>query len=171
MVGFGPVSMAESLRDRVAGVLSEVRTRPLFAMKLDVRILVVGDTPETFRRIGFVHGGVFEGERLAGTIVDGGSDWQSVRRDGSTLLDVRLNLKTVEGDLICMTYKGLRRGPSDIIARLEMGERVDPASYYFRINPMFETASEKYAWLNGVLAVGLGHRFEDGPVYNVFELL
>jgi hypothetical protein len=65
----------------------------------------------------------------------------------------------------------LRHGPADVIARIGRGEAVDPASYYFRINPMFETASETYAWLNGILAIGIGHRFDDGPIYNVFEVL
>lgn len=159
------------LMDRVAG-LGDVRARPLFAVKLDVRpLLVVGETPTTNRRIGLVHGGRFEGDRLSGEVLDGGSDWQSLRTDGSLLLDVRINLRTDDDAIICMTYKGLRRGPADVIAAIEKGRPVDPASYYFRISPMFETASEKYAWLNGVLAVGLGHRFEDGPIYNVFELL
>jgi Protein of unknown function (DUF3237) len=36
---------------------------------------------------------------------------------------------------------------------------------------MFETASETYGWLNGIVAVGIGHRFADGPIYNLFELL
>jgi hypothetical protein len=44
-------------------------------------------------------------------------------------------------------------------------------SDYFRINPMFEPASSKYAWLNDVLAIGLVHRFEQGLVCNVFEVL
>ena len=164
--------MSTELRDRLTDVLLNVRTRPLLTMRLDVRkLLVVGQTPTTTRRIGIVFGGQFEGERLSGEVLDGGSDWQSVRPDGSTILDVRLNLKTDDGALIAMTYKGLRTGPREVIERLERGEVVDPESYYFRINPMFETASEKYAWLNGILAVGIGHRFEDGPIYNVFELL
>ena len=164
--------MSASLKDRATGVLAEVRTRPLFTVRLDVRaMMIVGGTPTTFRRVGVVYGGRFEGMRLSGEVLDGGSDWQSVRSDGSTILNVRLNLKTDDGALICMTYKGLRLGPADIIARVEKGEVVDPANYYFRINPMFETASKEYAWLNGILAVGLGHRFEDGPIYNVFELL
>ena len=164
--------VATPLKDRVGGVLGEVRTRPLFTAKLNVRpMLVIGETPTTLRRIGLVSGGYFEGERLSGEVLDGGSDWQSVRRDGSTLLDVRLTLKTADGALICMTYKGVRRGPADVIGKIDKGEIVDPASYYFRINPMFETAVETYAWLNGLIAIGLGHRFEDGPVYNVFEVL
>ena len=164
--------MSAPLKDRIIGPLAEVRTRPLFTLKLEVRPLTtVGDTPTTLRRIGVIYGGRFEGERLSGEVLDGGSDWQSVRSDGSTMLDVRLVLKTDDGALIAVNYKGLRHGPPEIIARIGRGEEVDPASYYFRISPMFETASEKYAWLNGILAVGIGHRFADGPVYNLFELL
>jgi hypothetical protein len=164
--------MSLSLKDRATGVLADPRTRPLFTVKLDVRpLIIVGDTPTAFRRVGVVYGGRFEGERLSGEVLDGGSDWQSVRPDGSMLLDVRLNLKTDDGALICMTYKGIRRGPPDIIAQIERGDVVDPASYYFRISPMFETASERYAWLNGIIAIGIGHRLADGPVYNLFELL
>jgi Protein of unknown function (DUF3237) len=48
---------------------------------------------------------------------------------------------------------------------------VDPASYYFRINPLFETGAAQYDWINRVVAVGIGHRFADGPVYSVFEVL
>ena len=158
-------------RDRLSEGLLNVRTRPLFAMQLAVRMQVVGETPTTTRRIGVVYGGRFAGERLSGEVLEGGSDWQSARPDGSTLLDVRLNLKTDDGALIAMTYRGLRHGPREVIERLERGEAVDPESYYFRVNPMFETASEKYGWLNRVLAVGLGHRLADGPIYNVFELL
>jgi hypothetical protein len=84
---------------------------------------------------------------------------------------VRLVLKTVDDALICMTYQGLRHGPSDIIAKLEGGQEVDPASYYFRITPRFETAAPQYAWLNRILAVGTGHRSATGPLYSIFEVL
>ncbi len=164
--------MPAPLKDRIVGPLAEARTRPLFTLKLDVRpLIVIGDTPAGFKRVGVVYGGRFEGERLSGEVLDGGSDWQSVRGDGSIALDVRLNLKTDDGALIAVTYTGLRRGPPEIIARIDKGEEVDPASYYFRISPRFETGSETYAWLNGILAIGIGHRFADGPLYNLFELL
>ncbi len=152
--------------------MKNVRTKPMFAMRLDVRpLLIVGATPGAYRRVGVVTGGSFEGVRLSGAVLDGASDWQTVRNDGSTTLNVRLVLKTEDGALIGMTYQGLRHGPADIIARIEKGEVVDPASYYFRINPLFETEAAKYDWINRVIAVGIGHRFADGPVYNVFEVL
>jgi hypothetical protein len=134
-------------------------------------MLVLGATPTTMRRIGIVPGGTFEGERLSGKVLDGSSDWQSIRSDGSTLLDVRLTLQTEDDALIAMSYQGIRRGPREVMERLDRGEQVDPADYYFRINPTFETATEKYAWLNGILAIGIGHRFPGGPIYNLFEIL
>ncbi|WP_324291814.1 DUF3237 domain-containing protein [Cupriavidus sp. D39] len=152
--------------------LTRVQTRPLFVMRLDVKpMVVVGDTPGPFRRAGIVPSGTFAGERVSGNVLDGGSDWQTVRSDGSTMLDVRLLLQTDDGTNITMSYRGIRRGATEVIQRLEKGEEVDPASYYFRINPMFEAPAGKYAWLNQVIAVGVGHRFVYGPVYSVFEIL
>jgi hypothetical protein len=152
--------------------LKTVHTRPLFAMRLDVRPLqIIGGSPGAFRRIGVVPGGAFEGERLSGEVLEGGSDWQILRLDGAVTLDVRLALKTEDGALIAMTYRGLRHGPPDVIQALERGEPVAPSSYYFRINPMFETSDSKYDWLNRVIALGVGHRFAAGPVYSVFEVL
>jgi hypothetical protein len=164
--------MLELRYDGLPEVLKNVRTRPLFVMHLQVKPLVlVGTTPGVDRRIGVVPGGAFEGERLSGQVMDGGSDWQAVRADGSTTLDVRLVLKTKDDALVAMSYRGVRHGPADVITRMENGEAVDPSSYYFRINPMFETAAATYDWLNRVLAVGIGHRRPDGPVYSVFEVL
>jgi len=164
--------MPNTLNDDLPEVLKTVRTRPLFVMRLDVRKLqVVGATQGGVRRIGVVPGGSFEGERLSGEVLDGGSDWQTVRSDGTTTLNVRLVLKTKDDALIGMTYQGLRHGPADVAARIEKGEAVDPAAYYFRTNPLFETAAAKYDWLNRVVAIGIGHRRADGPIYSIFEVL
>ncbi|HEV2650395.1 MAG TPA: DUF3237 domain-containing protein [Rhizomicrobium sp.] len=152
--------------------LQSIRTRPLFVMQLEVKgPVVVGPTPGASRRVGIITGGRFEGERLSGTVLDGGNDWQTEHTDGATGLDVRVLLRTTDDALITMTYRGLRHGPKDVMARLAKGEAVDPAAYYFRISPLFETAAPQYAWLNNVLAVGTGHRLPDGPVYSLFEVL
>ncbi|HLY57132.1 MAG TPA: DUF3237 domain-containing protein [Stellaceae bacterium] len=163
--------MSPSLADDLPEALRALRTRPLFVMRLDVRkVVLVGGTPGGVRRVGMVPGGIFEGERLSGEVLDC-TDWQVVRTDNSTTLDVRALLRTTDGALIGMTYRGLRHGPAEVIARLERGEVVDAADYYFRIDPMFETAAPDYDWLNRILAVGIGHRRADGPVYSVFEVL
>jgi hypothetical protein len=164
--------MAVGLDQNLHDVLRSVRTRPVFVMRLDVRKLqIVGATPGASRRVGVVFGGSFEGERISGEVMDGGSDWQTVRSDGAVTLDVRLILKTSDDALIAMIYRGIRHGPPDIIDQIERGEVVDPTTHYFRIAPVFETAAPKYGWLNRIIAIGIGHRRADGPVYSVFEVL
>jgi hypothetical protein len=78
-------------------------------------------------------------------------------------------LKTFDDALIGMTYRGIRHGAPDVIARLERGETVDPGDYYFRVAPLFETAATQYAWLNNVLAIGIGHRPANRHVYYSFS--
>ena len=56
-------AMSAKLRDRLVEIQRSVRTRPLFTMRLETKLLAVGTTPTTTRRIGTVPGGTFEGER------------------------------------------------------------------------------------------------------------
>jgi Protein of unknown function (DUF3237) len=150
-----------------------IQTRHLFTLALEVpRIIDLGATPNGARRIANVSGGTFKGERLSGTIqpVPGG-DWILLRPDGAMVLDVRLTLETDDRQLIYMTYRGLRHGPAEVMARLSRGEQVDPATYYFRTTPVFETAAAKYDWLNRIVSVATGRREPAGPVYEVFEVL
>jgi hypothetical protein len=163
--------MPSSLTENLDEALTSVRTRPLFVLREQVPpLFVVGETPNGFRRIGVVPGGTFEGERLSGEVVSG-NDWQSVRTDSCIKLDVRLLLRTTDGALIVMTYTCLRAGPSSVIEKLDKGEAVDPSTYYFRMTPIFETAAPQYDWINRIIAVGVGQRFPDGPLYSIFEVL
>ena len=152
--------------------MMELRTKPLFAFELAVaKPSVIGVTPGHDRRVGEITGGKFEGERLRGKILSGGSDWQTVRGDGAWTLDVRLVMETDDNALIGMTYRGIRHGPKEVLDRIARGETVNPLDYYLRAVPLYETASEKYGWLNRLLSVAIGHRLPHGPVYQVFEIL
>jgi len=152
--------------------MTNIQTMHLFTIALKVdEIQPLGKTPLGDRRVAVVEGGSFEGLKLKGTVLRGGSDWIIARPDGALQLDVRLTLKTDDGHLIGMTYRGYRHGPAEVIDRLSRGEKVDPSEYYFRAAPFFETSSEKYGWLNRVVAVATGHRLPTGPVYDVFEVL
>jgi Protein of unknown function (DUF3237) len=44
------------------------------------------------------------------------------------------------------------------MAEVAKGNPVDPNKYYFRLYMMFETASEKYRWLNRAMAIGYAMR-------------
>ena len=163
--------MSTLITQELPEVLKSVKTSLLFVLREAVPpLIVIGQTPNAFRRIGVIQGGSFEGERLSGEVLTG-NDWQSVRTDSCIKLDVRLVLKTTDGELIVMTYTCLRAGPPSVIEKLDKGEEVDPGSYYFRMNPIFETSSKKYDWMNRIIAVGTGIRRADGPVYSIFEVL
>jgi len=152
--------------------LGELRARPLFVMKVGVdHIHKIGGPAGIDRRVGEMLAGRFAGERLSGDVLTGGADWQIVRADGAVLLDARVVLRTDDGAEIATDYSGIRSGPADAIARLARGEPVDPADYYFRIAPRFSTSDPRYEWLNRILAVGIGHRLPEGPVYSLFEIL
>jgi hypothetical protein len=66
---------------------------------------------------------------------------------------------------------GLRHGPPVVIEALARGETVDPAAYYFRTTPRFETAHPAYAFLNHLITVASGDRRNEGPIYTIHELL
>ena len=72
--------------------------------------------------------------------------------------------------MIAMTYRGLRHGPPEVIERLERGEAVDPAGYYFRIAAAVRDRGRPLRLAQPHPRHRLGHRQADGPVYSLFEL-
>src|SRR5438876_12320779 len=103
----------------------------------------LGTVPHGIRSIVPVTGGDFEGPRLRGRVLPGGSDWTLLRSDGVLELDLRITLEADDGALIYMNSFGLRHGPPEVLAALARGDSVDPAQYYFRTAPRFETSAPK----------------------------
>lgn len=153
--------------------MKELQSTHLFTITIKLHpTLELGDTPAGKRRVFPVAGGEFIGEKARGSILPVGSDLLLVRADGSAQQDVRMLLLTDDGALILMTYRGVRHGSPEVNARIQRGERVDGSEYYLRTVPFFETASEKYAWINKIVAVAIGERRSpDSVVYEVFEIL
>ena len=131
----------------------------------------LGDTPLGRRRIIGITGGRFSGARLSGRVLPGGADWQVIRPDGDADLDARYTLETSDGALIYVRNKGYRHGSPEIIKKLAAGEAVDPALYYMRTTPWFETGDERYAWLNRMVCVATGARRAATVELEVFEIL
>ena len=85
------------------------------------------------------------------------ADWLTVSADGSPgCLDVRLTLKTDDGQFVYVEYQG----------RADMGEGLIATA------PTFQTGSEKYAWLNSVQAVAAGNvNLDTGELmYHLYEV-
>ena len=149
-----------------------MRSRPLMTLRLNTAAIQnVGATPHGTRVTFPITGGFFEGERLRGKVLPGGDDWTLLRGDGVLELDLRITLQTDDGALIHMTSFGIRHGPPDVIAALARGASIDPATYYFRTTPRFETGHPKYAFLNRLIAVSSGDRRPEGPIYTIEEIL
>jgi hypothetical protein len=131
----------------------------------------LGETPLGRRRIIEITGGSFAGPRAYGRVLPGGADWQVIRRDGVAALEARYTLETADGALIYVENRGYRHGPREVLERLARGEDVDPALYYMRTTPWFETADERYAWLNQIVCVGTGARRAAEVELEFFEVL
>jgi hypothetical protein len=79
-------------------------------------------------------------------------------------------IRTEDGALIFVTYRGVSDMAPEMRRLILNGEAVDPSEYYFRTTPYFETAAQKYAWLNKLVAVGVGRRTRTGAVYSVYAI-
>lgn len=143
----------------------------LFNLELEVeKAHLPGTTPIGTRRIIRVSGGKFGGGDVNGQVIPGGDDWITVREDGTVIQDVRILLKTDDEELIMMSYRGIRTGPKEVLARLDKGDDVPVGEYYFRTNPIFETASEKYEWMNKKIFISTGQRIATGVKYSVYQV-
>ncbi len=144
---------------------------------VDGAIMPLGASPWTSRRVGYVTGGRFVGPRLAGEILPGGGNWSTTGEIApgqvAGTFDARVIWKTGDGAMIYVTYTG-RSVVSDAVSAAfrdpARSDQVPSSDYYIRIAPVFETADTRYAWLNGVLAVGCGHRTSTGIRHSIFAI-
>jgi hypothetical protein len=131
---------------------------------------ILGQTPLGERRIIDITGGEVSGPKLSGRILPGGADWQIIRADGVAVLEARYTIEADGGALVCVQNFGYRHGPADVLAQLFQGEEVDPARYYFRGAPVFETSAPALDWLNRTIAVCTGVRTRERVILDFYAL-
>ena len=129
-----------------------------------------GRTPFGERRVVQILGGRLAGQ-LSGEVVAGGADWQVATADGVWHLEARYTIRTSEGVLILVHNRGVRHAPAEILEQIAAGTIVDPAKYYFRSTPVFETSDDRYTWLNRIVAVCSGARTADAVLLDFYEVL
>lgn len=150
----GLIALAAGASQLASAQTAASALESVFLMELVLDVAPQMDTGHT--RIAPVTGGTFAGPRLRGTVHDGGADWIT-QVAGHSSLDVRITLETDDTALIYMTYKG-------IVYRSDSG-------LYWRVTPVFNTASEQYAWLNHIVCVGKSKPTEGKVAYDVFQIL
>jgi hypothetical protein len=150
---------------------SAPRLEPIFSARVAVAApRVLGRTGAGERRIVDILGGEVSGPKLAGRILPGGADWQIVREDGTAVLEARYTIEAEDGALVYVRNYGYRHGPAEVLARIARGEEVDPALYYFRSAPVFETAAPQHAWLNRTVAVCSAARTRDRVILDCYAV-
>ncbi len=161
--------------DRRVKTIGEITTEHLFDLVVDL------DAPLNFgvgplgRRVLFrAAGGSFHGPNLRGDVLPGGGDWALFQPNGTMTLDVRLTLRTHDASLVHMTYSGRMAAPPELRSDLTDARTrhlIDPARYYFRTTPLFETSASRYTWLNDLVCVGSGYLVEAGIAYKIAKVL
>ncbi len=118
----------------------------------------VGGGPKGTRIVVDVVSAEMDSDKIKASLAtNDAADWLTVSADGSTgCLDVRLTLKTDDGQFVYVEYQG----------RADMGKGLIATA------PTFQTGSEKYAWLNSVQAVAAGNvNLDTGELmYHLYEV-
>jgi hypothetical protein len=107
----------------------------------------------------------------AGTLLDGGIDWQSLRPDGVLDIDAHYTLQSDEGEAIEVRSQGIRKASETVAEQISRGEPVDPDDYYFRTLVRLFAPAARLGWLNSLLAVSTGERERDTVRIHVHQIL
>ena len=147
----------------------------LFEARVQLHLppLDVGPMSDGQRTIFLVKGGTFSGPLLSGHVVpDAGADWIRIRPDGTGMLDVRFCLETDDNALLYVHWEGrVWTAPEDAEYAFDVAKADDPTGawrYYFRAAPQFETADERYSWLNNIVTVAKSRTGGGGPIHRVY---
>jgi hypothetical protein len=123
-----------------------------------------------------VKGGWVDGPRIRARLVPPAADWLHVLPSGVWRLDVRGSMITDDNQPIYVSYNGVISHSEQSAAKLASGTPITHTDApYFVTAPTFRTASEKYAWLNRIQAVGKMVQLSTDPAgsfvrYDIFAV-
>ena len=152
----------------------ELKSEFLFELEADLNPpQAVGPVLIGNRIIFPASGGIIKSQKINGKILPGGGDWGLIVDSTTFKLDVRATIQTDDSALIYVSYSGYIHSDAKKFSMLLAGRanELNPSDYYFRTNPVFETSSPKYAWLNHTIAIGVGRIPAAGKVaYRVYAI-
>lgn len=129
----------------------------------------VGKGPLGNRQYFDVIGGTLEGPRLSGKLLGSGIDWMLVGDDGFMRMDVRIQIETNDGAVICAHYFGPAEANDKMRRALGASEPTDFRDQRIRTHWLLETGDPRYTWVNQSVFVGEGRVCPAGPGYAGFE--
>lgn len=137
----------------------------------EVNILTDAPTAAGSKIIYPIKGGTIAG-KINGTFLPIGADLGSLVSPTNFKLDVREVIQTDDHATIYVTYTGYIYADTETFNLIVSGKskEVNPDKYYFRVSPIFETASPKYDWLNHTVTIGVGTVTETGVSYTIYAV-
>jgi hypothetical protein len=142
----------------------------LFELRLVAQLDVSLQIATGERRIASIKSGRYEGPRLKGSVLAGGSDWLLRRSDGVREIDARIVLREEsDGEVISLRYVGYRTAPQEVLAGEHAADAVNPNAFVYRTAHLFE-ATGRCAWLNDVVGAGIGLHSPQGLVHRVYHV-
>lgn len=158
VAGLGAFSLPTIAEAQTAAADRPAALKSEFLLDMILETGGLGSGPVGSRNIVAVTGGTFEGPKLKGTVLGPGGDWVTNVSPMLRVLDVRTIFQTDDNQRIYVTYRGVISTPPG-------------QDRYWRTTPVFETSSEKYSWLNGIVAVGVPFNVPNRVSYRVFQIL
>jgi len=153
-------------------MIPQLSTKYVFTITAHIGgVTSAGDIGHGVRRIVPITGGEVRGEGINGKVCAFGADFQIIRPNELIELEAKYAFETDDGAVIYVENRGIRRGPAELVKKLNRGEAVDPTLIYFRTVPRFETGAEKYRWLMQSLFVASAARHADRVVIDVHQVL
>ena len=129
----------------------------------------VGVGPFGHRQYYEVKNGVLEGPRINGKQFGSVGDWMLVGADGFLRMDVRTQIETKDGAIICAHYFGpaeTNQATAQAFATSTPTEFSDQSN---RSHWLLETGDPRYAWVNQSVFVGEGRLRPAGQGVMGFE--
>jgi hypothetical protein len=152
----------------------ELKSEFLFGLEIDLNPpQVVGPGLKGIRLISPFKNGFVKSDKINGKILECSGDWGLIIDSATFKVDSRATIETDDGALIYITYSGYSHATAKIAALIGSGKggELSPSDYYFRTSVSFETGSPKYAWLNYVVAIGVGRFPAAGKVaYRIYAI-
>lgn len=131
-------------------ILPKAETEYLFYAEIKQKDdILINDAFQNEVLISPTAGGFFEGEKLRGAVECIGAGYTLTRPPDRNDIQMKLLLKTDDGENILMTSEGTLLLDPALEKRLIAGEPVPAEEYYYRFRLTFDTGSSKYGWLNG----------------------
>jgi hypothetical protein len=152
-------------------IVSSLPVRHLCDWSVELEPVQIVPTPVGTRMIYVLKRGRCSGDRLRGEFVPGGGDWLLVGQDSVARVDVRVTLRTDDGELIFVTNSGVISMSPEALERLSQGETIRWDEMYTRTVPHFETSSEKYGWLTSIQAISINEIGPERIDYRIYEVL